>query len=182
VEAATGLLFASLAAARGFSMVLPALLYVFASGIALMLIDLDHDRLPDVIVLPCYPVVTALLGVAGLVAGGFPVARTGLSAAVWLAVYSLIRMAMPVEGTGLGEVKLSGVLGLLLGWLGWGPSLVGLLAGFVIRAAGIRLPAKRRAEGTAQIAHSPFMLAGTALAIFAGAPLGHLLLSIFAGK
>jgi len=175
VEAAAGLLFAALAATRGRSAVLPALLYLTAAGIALFLIDLDHHRLPDAVVLPSYPVVAVLLAVAGLVTGDFPVARTALSVVVWLAVYSLIWLTTWGRGMGLGDVKLSGLLGLLLGWLGWGPSLVGLLAGFVIgAAAAVTLLASGRAGRGTKIAHGPFMLAGAALGVFAGAPLGQL--------
>ena len=35
---------------------------------------------------------------------------------------------------GFGDVALAPVLGLALGWLGWGATLVGLLGGFVIGA------------------------------------------------
>jgi leader peptidase (prepilin peptidase) / N-methyltransferase len=179
VEAATGLLFAALASTRGASAVLPALLYVAAAGVALLLIDLDHHRLPDAIVLPSYPVVAALLAAAGAHTGDLPLARTVGSAAVWLAVYSLLRVATHGRGMGLGDVKLSGVLGLLLGWLGWGPALVGLLAGFVIGAAvGIVLICAGRVGRNTKIAHGPFMLLGAAVGVFAGAPLGHLWLSV----
>src|SRR5256885_2168583 len=80
----------TLAVTRGPAAVLPALLYVAAAGIALLLIDLDHHRLPDAIVLPSYPAVAGLLALAGLGTGDFPVARTALSAGVWLGVYALI--------------------------------------------------------------------------------------------
>jgi leader peptidase (prepilin peptidase)/N-methyltransferase len=175
VEAATGLLFAALAATRGSSAALPALLYVTAAGIALLLIDLEHHRLPDSIVLPSYPVVAVLLAAAGARTGEFPVARTVGSAAVWLAVYSLIWVTTLGRGMGLGDVKLSGVLGLVLGWLGWTPSLVGLLAGFVIGSVvGIVLLASGRAGRRTKIAHGPFMLVGAALGVFAGAPIGQM--------
>jgi leader peptidase (prepilin peptidase)/N-methyltransferase len=179
VEATTGLLFAMLAAARGPSAVLPALLYVAAAGVALVLIDLSHHRLPDVIVLPSYPALAALLGLAGCLSGDFPVARTAFSGAVWLAVYALIWLTTLGRGIGLGDVKLSGLLGLLLGWLGWGPSLVGLFAGFVVGSAvGVVLLASGRAGRRTKIAHGPFMFAGAALAVFAGEPLSHVWLAL----
>ena len=173
VEAATGALFALLAARYGLSPALPALLWVAAAGVALFVIDLDTHRLPDAIVLPSYPVVAGLLLAGGLLAGGeLPVARAALSAAAWLGLYGLLRVATAGRGMGLGDVKLAGVLGLLLGWLGWGPSVLGLFAGFAVGAAvGVGLiAAGRLARGTA-VAHGPFLLSGAALGALAGTPL-----------
>jgi len=157
VEAATGLLFAGLAVLHGPSAVLPALLYAGAVGVALVVIDLDHHRLPDAIVLPSYPVLVALLALAGALSGTFPAARTTLSAGLWLAGYGLIRVATAGRGMGLGDVKLAGVLG--------------LLAGFVVGGViGLALLATGRVGRGAGIAHGPFMLAGAGLAVIAGEP------------
>ncbi len=172
VEAATALLFAALAATFGPSAVLPALLYVAAAGVALFLIDLDHQRLPDSIVLPSYPVVAVLLAAGALVGAELPWGRAGLSMGLWLTVYGLIWLVTAGRGMGLGDVKLSGVLGLLLGWLGRGPLLVGLLGGFVVGGAvGTVLLATGRAGRGSRIAHGPFMLTGALLAVFVGEPL-----------
>ena len=174
VEAATGLLFAALAAVHGPVAVLPALLYVAAAGVALALIDLDHHRLPDAIVLPSYPVLAALLLVAGLRTDDPPVGRTLLSAGIWLAVYGGLWLATAGRGMGAGDVKLSGLLGLLLGWLGWGPSVLGLFAGFVVGSVvGVALLCSGRVSRGARIAHGPFMLVGAALGVFVGTPVWH---------
>jgi leader peptidase (prepilin peptidase)/N-methyltransferase len=179
VEAATGVLFALLAAARGLSAVLPALLYLAAAGVALVVIDVRQHRLPDAIVLPSYPALAALLALAGCLSGDFPVLRCVLCGAVWLGVYGLIWLATLGRGMGRGDVKLSGLLGLLLGWLGWGPALVGLLAGFVVGSAvGTVLLASGRAGRRTRIAHGPFMFAGAAVAVFVGEPLSHAWLAL----
>lgn len=174
VEAATAVLFAALATAYGRSAVLPALLWVAAAGVALFVIDLDSHRLPDAIVLPSYPAVAVLLAGGGLLAGDLPVRRALLSALLWLGVYGALWAATAGRGMGLGDVKLSGLLGLLLGWLGWGPSVLGLFAGFAVGAAlGVLLLASGRVTRRTPIAHGPFMLAGAALGAFAGEPLWH---------
>lgn len=179
VEAGTGLLFAVLAATRGPSAVLPALLYTAAAGVALFLIDLDHHRLPDSIVLPSYPVLAALLAAAAAWTGTAPVARAALSAAGWLTGYALLWLLTGGRGMGLGDVKLSGLLGLLLGWLGWGPSVVGLFGGFAAGGVvGVALLASGRAGRRTRIAHGPFMLAGALLAVVAGEPVWHAWLAL----
>jgi leader peptidase (prepilin peptidase) / N-methyltransferase len=179
VEATTGLLFAALAATRGPVAVLPALLFVAATGVALALIDLDHHRLPDAIVLPAYPVLIALLALAGLGTGDPPVGRALLSAGIWLAVYGSLWLLTAGRGMGAGDVKLSGLLGLLLGWLGWGPSVLGLFGGFVVGSVvGVALLCSGRVTRRAKIAHGPFMLVGAALGGFAGQPAWHAWLGV----
>jgi leader peptidase (prepilin peptidase)/N-methyltransferase len=73
---------------------------------------------------------------------------------------------------GLGDVALAPVLGLALGWLGWGPSVVGLVLGFVIGAVvGVLLIASGRHQRGARVPHGPFLLSGAAVGLFVGAPL-----------
>lgn len=169
VEGATGLLFAALAVAHGSSSALPALLWMAAAGVALFVIDLDVHRLPDAIVLPSYPVVAALLLAGGAVAGDPPLARALLSALLWLGLYGALWTGTLGRGMGPGDVKLSGLLGLTLGWLGWGPSVLGLFAGFAVGAAvGVGLLASGRTARGTPIAHGPFMLVGAGIGVFAG--------------
>lgn len=174
VEAGTALLFAALAAAYGASAVLPALLYVAGVGVALALIDVDHHRLPDAVVLPSYPVLAALLAVAALGTGHPPVGRSLLSGGIWLAVYASLWLGTAGRGMGAGDVKLSGLLGLLLGWLGWGSSVLGLFGGFLVGSVvGVALLRTGRVGRRARIAHGPFMLVGAAVGVFVGQPLWH---------
>jgi leader peptidase (prepilin peptidase)/N-methyltransferase len=171
MEAATGLLFAALVATHWRSAALPALLWVAAAGVALFVIDLDSHRLPDAIVLRSYPVVAVLLGAGGLAAGDLPVTRALLSAGIWLAVYGVLWFGTGGRGMGLGDVKLAGLLALPLGWLGWGPSLLGLFAGFAVGAVvGIGLLASGRVTRGSRVAHGPFLLVGAVVGLFAGAP------------
>lgn len=174
VEAATGLLFAALAAAYGRSAALPALLWVAGAGVALFVIDLDSHRLPDRIVLPSYPVVAALLVGGGVLGGDLPAIRAVSSALLWLALYGALWFGTSGRGMGLGDVKLAGLLGLLLGWLGWGPSVLGLFAGFAVGAVvGVGLLAAGRVTRRTPVPHGPFMLIGAALGAFAGAAAWH---------
>jgi leader peptidase (prepilin peptidase)/N-methyltransferase len=170
VEAGTAALFAALTAHFGASPVLPAYLYLAAIAVALAAIDMDVQRLPDQIVLPSYLVGAALLAPAA-VADTSSAVRALLAAAALWALYFAIRSAYP-PGMGRGDVKLAGVLGLYLGWLGWGAVWVGTFTGFVLGAlAGLGLVALRAGTtGRSVIPFGPYMLAGALLAPFIAAP------------
>jgi leader peptidase (prepilin peptidase)/N-methyltransferase len=73
---------------------------------------------------------------------------------------------------GFGDVKLAGLLGLYLGWLGWGSLLIGAFAGFLCGGlVGVALLLARRAKRGTAIPFGPHMLAGALLAIFAAGPI-----------
>lgn len=169
VEAATGGLFALMALRFGLDPALPAYLYLAAVGIALAMIDLDVFRLPDALTLPSYPVGLALLGVAALVDGrGHDWLRALISAAIAFAFYFAVWFAYPA-GMGFGDVKLSGVVGLYLGWLSYGVLAAGLFLGFLLGAVGsIGLVALRGAGRKTKVPFGPFMLLGALVALFVG--------------
>ncbi|WP_372595325.1 A24 family peptidase [Actinotalea sp.] len=175
VEAATGLLFVAVALRFGLSWELPVYLYLAAIAVALALIDLDVHRLPDPIVLPSYPVVLVLLGVAALDPGGTSqwgaLGRAVAAGAILFVFYLLLAVLRP-GGMGMGDVKLAGVLGLALGWLGWGSLVVGAFGAFLLGGLfGIGLLLAGRAGRRSGIPFGPWMLAGAALGVAVGEPL-----------
>ena len=69
-------------------------------------------------------------------------------------------------GLGWGDVKLSGLLGLYLGWLGISVLAAGLFLGYLFAAAaGLALLATRRASRKSRLPFGPYLLAGTLAAI-----------------
>jgi leader peptidase (prepilin peptidase)/N-methyltransferase len=172
VEAGTAALFGAIGLRLGATWVLPALLVLAAAGIALALIDLEFGRLPFGITVPLLAALALLLVPAGIADGWTPAGTALLSAAAWIAVYGGIWLATTGRGMGFGDVVLAPSLGLALGWLGWGPSLVGLLSGFGLGALiGVALIASGRVQRRAQLPFGPYMLGGAALGVFAGATL-----------
>ncbi|MFC4050394.1 prepilin peptidase [Actinomadura syzygii] len=150
----------------GLEPVLPALLYLAAVGALLGVVDVKVKRLPDRFTLPSYGVAAALLAAAA------PFTKNGLDhflhallgMAALFAVYLLQAFITP-SGIGLGDVKLSGVLGLCLGWFGLDTWVFGLLATYLIGGAmGIGILVVRR-DRKGEFAFGPAMLAGTLLAV-----------------
>jgi leader peptidase (prepilin peptidase) / N-methyltransferase len=172
VEAGTAALFAIVTVHFGLSTVLPAYLYLAAVAVALAAIDLDVRRLPDAIVLPSYAVAIGLLTPAAYTHPEAAVRGLLAMAALW-ALYFAIRFAHP-RGMGYGDVKLAGVLGLYLGWLGWGAVWVGAFAGFLLGAlagSAVLLAQRQRVRGKVAIPFGPYMLAGALLALFVATPI-----------
>ncbi|MDQ3465383.1 MAG: prepilin peptidase, partial [Actinomycetota bacterium] len=73
------------------------------------------------------------------------------------------------EGFGFGDVKLGGLLGLYLGWLGWDFVILGVVAGFLIGTViALVLMALRRASLRTPVPFGPALLAGALAAVVAG--------------
>lgn len=142
---------------------LPAYLYLGAVGAALAFIDLDVHRLPDLIVLPSYPIAFVLLLVPTVVTGQWgAMLRAVLAGAALFAVYLTLALISPGGGgLGFGDVKLAGVLGLLLGWLGWSPVIISVLAAFIAGGViALILLLLGRASRSSHIAFGPSMILG----------------------
>jgi leader peptidase (prepilin peptidase)/N-methyltransferase len=156
----------------GVVLELPAYLYLVAIAVALTLIDVDVRRLPNVIVLPSYLVAAVLLLAPAVTTGEWDAYLRALGGALALfALYFALAFAYPA-GMGFGDVKLAGVLGLYLGWLGWGELAVGAFLGFLLGGAwGVALLLARRAGRKSAIPFGPFMLGGALLAVFVGGAL-----------
>lgn len=172
VELLTAAVFALMAWRFGLAWDLPAYLYLAAVGVALAAIDLDTKRLPNVIVLPSYPVAAALFLLPALLEGQWDnYVRAIAGAAALCGVYFLLALIHPA-GMGFGDVKLAGVLGAYLGWLGWAALVVGGFLGFALGAVvGVAMMVAGRAGRRTALPFGPFMLLGTLLAIFLAEPL-----------
>lgn len=172
VELATAVLFVLVGVRFGASAYTAAALVVIATGVALFMIDLDHRRLPFALTGAAATGTVIALGIDMVLHGTGPLVTALLSTVLWFGVYGGIWLATAGRGMGLGDVALAPVLGLALGWLGWGASAVGLAGGFLIGAVvGVGLLASGRAGARARVPHGPFLLSGAALGMFAGQPL-----------
>lgn len=162
----------------GFWLVVAAALYFVMMAVRLTVIDVRSHLLPNRIVFPSYAVagvllvaaaVVAFLADAGPDAGGVLFGVPGLGpiaggAVLWL-FYFLLRVIHP-PGMGFGDVKLAGVLGLYLGYLGWSHVFAGTFAAFILGGLwSLVILVSRRGTLSSAIPFGPFMLAGAAAAM-----------------
>jgi leader peptidase (prepilin peptidase)/N-methyltransferase len=131
VEAATGVLFAGTYLVIGPVWVLPAYLLFIATTVVLVLTDLDHKRIPNRILYPA-TVVTVVLLTAGAAADGTlaAVPRALAGGGVYFGLLLLIALAAR-GGFGMGDVKLSFLLGILLGFQSWAALWSGIFLAFL---------------------------------------------------
>ncbi|GAA1561483.1 hypothetical protein GCM10009678_50440 [Actinomadura kijaniata] len=150
---------------------LAAFAYLAVVGAALAAVDVRLHRLPDPLTLPSYPVMLVLLGAAvpftGNGGGRFVAALVGM-AALW-GLFFVQWLVVP-RALGFGDVKLSGALGIGLGWLGRDAWVTGVFAMFLFGGVySVALLVTRRADRRTAIPFGPFMLAGTLAGVLAHA-------------
>lgn len=163
-------LFVGLGLRFGEDWVLPAYLVFTASLVALSAIDLRLHLLPNRIVYPMAAVSVALFGLAALIEPDGDAFLRGIVCAIGAFVAFFVLHLISPRGMGFGDVKLSFVLGLALGWLGVGETVLGLFLGFVYGAViGLVLIAIGRRSRDQHIPFGPFLAAGTMTAIYFGA-------------
>ena len=170
-ELVTAALFGLAGLRFGASPELAAYLYMTFAGVVLSGVDFDTKRLPDVLNKPSYLVVGGLLAIAvPWVPHGplhFVYAVLGMIGA--LVLYFVLWLVNP-NGMAWGDVKLSGTLGLLLGWLGVSAWLTGLAAAGVFGALyAVYLAVLGRQKVRAAFPFGPFMCLGALAGVLVSA-------------
>lgn len=148
--------------------VLAALSVLAVLGVALSAIDIAVRRLPDKLTLPAYPVLAVLLALAALPGHQLSALPRVLLAGVALAGFYLLLALIRPGQLGGGDIKLAGLAGLALGWLGWPAVIFGTALGFVLSAlVSLALLAARKITLRGEICFGPFLLGGALLAALA---------------
>ncbi|HLN77083.1 MAG TPA: A24 family peptidase [Nocardioidaceae bacterium] len=149
----------------------PALLvwaYLVPVGVALALVDWRTRLLPTKVIAPSYAVVVALTLLAGAISGDWDsVIRAGLGWLIAGGTFFVLWFVYP-RGLGYGDVRLSGLLGIALGYLGWGELLTGVYAGFLLGGVGGLLLSVLRIVDRKAYPFGPFMLVGAVVGVLAG--------------
>lgn len=172
VELACAALFAATAVRFGAAYALPAYLVLAAGLLALSVIDFEHKLLPNKVVYPTGYAVGLLLFLAALAeAEPRRIAWALIGAVGSFALFYLLHFVKP-DGMAFGDVRLSFVLGMAIGWLGLALVPLFLFVSFLVSAAIGVLYAVLSGRGLkAAIPFGPFLALGAEVAIFVGRPL-----------
>ncbi len=159
-------LFVFLTGQFGFSPQLAPFLIFATASVVLCIVDLVEKRLPNVIVLPTTAVVLVSLALAAVVDDHLEALFGALlGGTVFFSVYLVLVLVSP-NGIGMGDVKLSVMIGLALGYLGWSTVLLGLFAGFLVGGIiSLLALAVRKVTLGSSIPFGPSMLLGAFIAI-----------------
>jgi leader peptidase (prepilin peptidase) / N-methyltransferase len=150
-----------------------ALAWFGGAAVVLAAVDLACHRLPDRVTFPAAAVCAVALLADAVVTGEWTAAgRAAAASAAVLVLATGARLLSP-GGLGRGDVKLLGLLGLLLGWAGWGVLMAGVFLGLLAGAAvSLLLVATRRADWRTPVPFGPPLLVGAVLALLVEGPLG----------
>jgi len=174
VEAGSGVLFALCLQRFGPT---PFLLVAWAFAAALLAVSVIDARLriiPDVVTLPGTMLAFVLPGVANLLGRGdlWPVSMTDVLFGYFVGAGSLLAVAVGYllltgrEGMGLGDVKLMGLCGALLGWKG---VLLAILLGSVIGTlVAVPLVLLRGGGRRTELPFGPYLAAGSLVVLLYG--------------
>lgn len=161
---------AGLGAAVGPGPDLIAFLAAAAVGVLLAAVDLACLRLPDPVVGVLLAVVAVVLPAAAFVsADPGRLGRAALAGTLCFALHLAFAL-LPGRPLGPGDVKLAGVLGLLLGWLGWPAVWLGLALPHLLNGpVALYLLITRRAGRRTALPFGPALLTGALLAALCSA-------------
>jgi len=136
--------------------------------VALAVIDWRTHLLPTRLVWPTTLATAALIAVTWAVTGNDDaLMRAGWGFLVAYGSFFVLWFVYP-KGLGYGDVRLAGVLGLALGYLGWGPLLVGLYAGFLLGGVGGGLLSALKVVQRKAFPFGPFMVVGALIGVLWG--------------
>mgnify|MGYP000341681376 FL=1 len=169
IRCITAILFAVTAIHFDGDITVAAFCVLMSGLLVLTFIDLRTHRLPREVTYIVMGIGAVLLSVAAIVDDQPQrIYMAALGAVISVSVMSVLYL-LSRGGLGDGDVRMSPLLGMYLGWLNPGLALVGLLYGFILAAlASAMLMIFGRANRRTAIAFGPFLALGTLAAILHG--------------
>ena len=165
-----------LAAARiGAQPELAAYCVLFAGLLAVSVADLRVGLVPRVFLYPTFGLMAVALVAAAAVDGHWhPLGEAAIGGAIAFSLFFLLWWFYP-KGIGFGDVRLAGVLGVGLTWLGFGALYVGFASAFLLGVVvGVVLMLREGTGRKTRLAFGPPLALGAVIGVLWGPWLTHL--------
>lgn len=143
-------------------------------SVALGLIDWRTRLLPRLVVLPATLVAIVAMVAVGLLTDQRDHLVRALVAMLLVRTFFWLLWAIRSAGMGFGDVRLAAIVGLVLGWVGWGATAIGVWVGFiafVVPGVGLAIVRRDRSLMSKPLPYGPFMLIGALVGLVWGADL-----------
>lgn len=145
--------------------------------VALSVIDIRHRRIPNRLVYPAIVMAAAFIVVGDLVGGGLDAVDAAIGFLAYGSGLMIVALIAP-KGMGMGDVKLAGLIGLVLGSIGLDLVAVAAGMGILVGGVGAFVALLSGAGRKSAIPFGPFLAAGAVIAIFAGSGIADAYLSL----
>jgi leader peptidase (prepilin peptidase)/N-methyltransferase len=144
---------------------------------ALAVIDIRHRIIPNRLVYPSLVIFGVYIAVAALAGEGVDAAKAGIGFLAYGGALLLVAVVSP-KGMGMGDVKLAGLIGLVLGSLGLRYVAVAAAAGILFGGVAALVALIAGASRKQALPFGPFLAAGAVVAAFLGAQLSDAYLTL----
>jgi leader peptidase (prepilin peptidase) / N-methyltransferase len=137
-------------------------------GVALAVIDWRTRLLPRLVVLPATLIAVLLVVAVGLATGAQDALVRALVGMVATRSFFWVLWFLRSAGMGFGDVRLAAIVGLVLGWVGWGALVIGVWTGFLVFVVpGVALAVVRRDRSLMRkpFPYGPSMLVGAVVGL-----------------
>jgi leader peptidase (prepilin peptidase)/N-methyltransferase len=159
VESTTGLLFGLMGAVIGLNFVLPAFLWFVGVTMAILLVDIHHQRIPNSILIPGGVVGLVLLGVGSVLESQASSFVRGLAGGLVGFGLFLLLALVTRGGFGMGDVKLAALVSIFTAYVSWVIFTAAILGSFLIGGSVALALLLRGSKGRKdRVAFGPFLI------------------------
>jgi leader peptidase (prepilin peptidase) / N-methyltransferase len=145
--------------------------------VAISVIDVRHRRIPNRLIYPAFLIAAAVIIVGDLAGGGLDALDAGIGLVAYGLGLMIIALISP-KGMGMGDVKLAGLIGMVLGSIGLELVAVSAGTGILLGGAGAIVALLAGQGRKSAIPFGPFLAAGAVIAIFVGHPIADTYLNL----
>lgn len=145
--------------------------------VAISVIDVRHRRIPNRLIYPAFVIAAAVIIVGDLAGGGLDALDAGIGLVAYGLGLMIIALISP-KGMGMGDVKLAGLIGMVLGSIGLDLVAVAAGMGILLGGAGAIVALLTGKGRKSAIPFGPFLAAGAVIAIFVGHPIADAYLNL----